>query len=386
MSFVKKILKKIFPIVFLKKCFLWYNKIKLKTLDVLFYPHYKVPQNFVLKDNYLIPVQEYKIPFSKKLPPSVNSYFKFWETWKDREYLVQLKCTCIIEPTTGWSFVKRNKLVPESLGLGHAPHVKKPGLFDFFLRKRRTIRLSKIVSLRDTGEENYFHFYNDIISKIFFLKNANIDLSDYTFIVHERLWQKKYFQSFLNSSEYLRSLKWHVQMDEFIEAEESIFCKPLTHRPEIFKEITSLISMGRNEKERRIYLKRSRSRLRYIENEKEVEDVLANLGFQVVDAALLSLEEQVLLFSSVRFLVAIHGAGLTNIIFRNGKPLTILEIFPYPENNCLPFHYIMLAQQNNYRYNTLIGERSNRNFSGGFRVDPEKLRDEVMQILKYDEA
>ncbi|GAL83787.1 hypothetical protein MYP_1015 [Sporocytophaga myxococcoides] len=386
MSFVKRILKKLFPIVFLKECFLWYNKIKLRTLDALFYPHYKISEDSFLRDFYLIPVQEYKISLIKELSSSVTPYFKFWELWKDHEYIVHLQKPCVIEPATGWAFVEGNKLVSESLGLGHAPHVRKPGLFSFFIKKRRTTKFSKIVSLRDTGEDNYFHFYNDVIGKIFFLKNEGIDLNDYTFIVHEKLWEKNYFQSIYNSSTFLKSLKWHVQKDDFVEANESIFCKPLTHKPEIFQEISSQVLREFSQAGRRIYLKRSRSRLRFVENEEEIENVLINLGFQVVDAALLNLEEQVRLFSSVRFLVAIHGAGLTNIFFRQGQPLSMLEIFPYPENGCLPFHYIMLAQQNKFRYNAMIGERSSRNFSGGFNVNPVKLKEEVIRILEYDET
>jgi capsular polysaccharide biosynthesis protein len=47
-----------------------------------------------------------------------------------------------------------------------------------------------------------------------------------------------------------------------------------------------------------------------------------------VDAAALSHPEQIELFRSVRYLVAEHGAGIMNILFRQEAPLSLLELFP----------------------------------------------------------
>ena len=39
------------------------------------------------------------------------------------------------------------------------------------------------------------------------------------------------------------------------------------------------------------------------------------------------MEEKIELFSKIRHLVAIHGAGLTNVIYRRDAPLSLIEIY-----------------------------------------------------------
>jgi capsular polysaccharide biosynthesis protein len=63
-------------------------------------------------------------------------------------------------------------------------------------------------------------------------------------------------------------------------------------------------------------------------NQEEVEAFLNSNGFETVDAAGLSHAEQIKLFAGVRHLVAEHGSGVANILFRRGAPLSVLEMFP----------------------------------------------------------
>jgi capsular polysaccharide biosynthesis protein len=65
----------------------------------------------------------------------------------------------------------------------------------------------------------------------------------------------------------------------------------------------------------RVYLQRAHDRVRKVENEAEVMQALAQYGFTTVDAAVLTFEDQVKLFSGCEVLVGVHGAGLTNCLF-----------------------------------------------------------------------
>ena len=65
----------------------------------------------------------------------------------------------------------------------------------------------------------------------------------------------------------------------------------------------------------RIYITRSGEQLRRVENEDHVISTLQGLGFEVVDPRTLSFTEQVRVFSGCKFLVSVHGAGLTNCVF-----------------------------------------------------------------------
>ena len=68
--------------------------------------------------------------------------------------------------------------------------------------------------------------------------------------------------------------------------------------------------------------------MRCLANATDVETAVEELGFEVVDTADMPATEQVELFSQTSVLVAIHGAGLTNIIHRAGRPMTIVELCP----------------------------------------------------------
>lgn len=65
----------------------------------------------------------------------------------------------------------------------------------------------------------------------------------------------------------------------------------------------------------RIYLSRSKSSRRKIVNENEVTDILKAYSFNIIHNEDYSFYEQVELYSYAKFLISVHGAGLTNMLF-----------------------------------------------------------------------
>ena len=90
--------------------------------------------------------------------------------------------------------------------------------------------------------------------------------------------------------------------------------------------------------------------------------------------------EQIELFSMCRYLISIHGAGLTNMIYRHRNPMTILEIIQ--PSAYIPFHYITLAHQYNYSYDIILGEKGNLHNQGGFRVNPAHFSINLEAMMK----
>ncbi len=79
------------------------------------------------------------------------------------------------------------------------------------------------------------------------------------------------------------------------------------------------------EPHRLIYISRKDALYRKIVNEKNVEDYLRSVGFEIIQMSELSFLEQVRTCAEAKIVVAPHGAGLSNIIFcQNAK---ILEMF-----------------------------------------------------------
>lgn len=100
---------------------------------------------------------------------------------------------------------------------------------------------------------------------------------------------------------------------------------------------------------RKIYLSRSLSG-RGPENEKEIEAAVSKMGFAIVHAEKISVAEQADLFSGVEFIIAPHGAGLSNLLYT--QPGTkLIEIFDKAylfgafylrsANNRMPYHPIL---------------------------------------------
>lgn len=373
---MKRLLKKLFPIVLLKKAFLIYNKIKIKTLDKVIFPEYHLqPEEFFLKRDValydLLNIRE------EKLSASVRSRLQLWHGWTQDEYLLSLETSCCIEPKQGWAFSK-GKLVYPSLGFSRAEYIHKPDFWKWRFSQKKMIILERAISLRDTGEENYFHFYNDVLAKLCFFEEK-VDLSfSIPIIISDKLYQKPYFQYFLKNSSLLSGRQWVVQNDEYIEVQHCYFCKPLTHTKAYLDKIAASVKKVPYEPNfsDKVFLTRHPKRLRYIANMAEVENMCARLGIRVIDTDTLTLEEQIALFSNTSLLIGIHGAGLVNMIYGAESIQKIIEIFP--PSSYIPFHYIMLAHLYGFEYDAVLGETYDK--LGGFTVDLKSLEEKLLSV------
>ena len=378
MQIIKTILKRIFPRPFLKEAFLIYNKVRIHTIDKVLFPEYLIDKDKFLEYRTGYPFRENKIKTDSIKDERVKQYMENWNSWTQEEYLLLLKTPCFIEPEYGWAIVPPNKLVYFSLGISRTPFQKKPDLRKF-LRKRNVETLPLAISIRDTGEENYFHFFNDVLTKIFFLKSNGVDVENIPIIISSKLWEKTYFQLYYKQSSLLASIKWIVQDQQYIHCDSVYFCKPLTHRIDLWQLIITPFLKEAKDKPRKIFITRSKNRLRFLENADQIENVFSSIGFEIIDADNYSTEDQIRIFSDAECIAGIHGAGLTNMVYRNGV-CKVFEIFPPPEQGYLPFHYIMLAQMKAFDYQAIIGEKGLVKYSGGFYVEPAKVREQLLQL------
>jgi Glycosyltransferase 61 len=371
---MKQLLKKIFPILWLKKLFLIVNKVKAKTWDRLFFSSYDPAPHEVILYEQKNPFLELAIDLSP-FPEPIRKGFSRWSNpeWTQNQYIIDIQSDQLfIEGKTGWGIIGKRQLIYLSLGFGYAPYVHKPSVAESIFSNRKVVRLDHVVSLRDTGEENYFHFYNDILPKIYLLQDHGRFEEETTLVVSDRLWTKKYFQQFLSLAG-LTHLRWHVQGSEWIKANRATFCKPYTHTYTYFvRSAHVLLGTSIPQPPVRIFLIRTSGSHRFLENEDEVFNTLSPYKFIKVDAASLTLDQQVKLFQSATDVVAVHGAGITNVIFRKDQPLRILELFHAHEY--LPFHYIMLAHLFGFHYQALQGRPGKKSGNGGFYLEPHLVK------------
>jgi hypothetical protein len=75
---------------------------------------------------------------------------------------------------------------------------------------------------------------------------------------------------------------------------------------------------------RKLYVTRRNAKVRRLTNEDEVADYLSERGFDVVALETLPQREQIKRFAEAQFVVAQHGAGLTNLLY--ARDASVLEI------------------------------------------------------------
>jgi hypothetical protein len=379
----KTLLKEVFPLLLLRQVRLYINNLRIKTIDKVIFPEHPFTQNDFIVHRYEYPFNLYPVA-SAHLPAQLREQFTVKNAdWTQDEYLLIYDKPCIIEPLHGWALTTENNLIYPSLGFSRVPYLGKPNRRIKQAQHDNLEEYPELVSLRDTGEENYYHFYNDVLAKLFFLEEK-VGLSpNVPLLISRKLYEKSFFKYFLTHP-YLSQRRWIVQDEQCIRSHRTYFCKPLTHTPQYYTRILDLIRPeDRNTigtRDIKLFITRNPKRLRFIENNAEVEAVCKEFGFVSVDFDDLTLPEQIRLVGQARYLVAIHGAGLTNMLFRNGHPLSLLEIFPPAEY--YPFHYVIMANQLNYQYDGLVGQPGKQPFSGGFRVDLAELRQHLDSMFQ----
>jgi len=305
------------------------------------------------------------------------------------EYISKLPFKTLIEPEYGWIIKDFNHIFIDSLSYGTtniAPSFKNLIKTKFFERENIK-KVELVISLRDTGEDSYFHFYNDILNKIVLLNEFNVD-KNIPLVISKKLYQKHFFKDIVKRCS-LKDRKWLIQDNFYLESKEVIYCKTLPHDKDHYYKLLNLLNIPypNLNTNKRIFLTRNPLRGRYIENIDEIIEIVKNYNFEIVDTENMSIDEQINLFSNCRSVIGLHGAGLTNIIFRRGAPLSLLEIFP-PEH--IPPHYYWLALIFNYKYDGIVGsyknlKQDNKNFISQkkpYYLDPDIFVSKLEKLEK----
>ncbi|MBE9199408.1 MULTISPECIES: glycosyltransferase family 61 protein [unclassified Nodularia (in: cyanobacteria)] len=95
--------------------------------------------------------------------------------------------------------------------------------------------------------------------------------------------------------------------------------------------------------QKRIYISRQKAKARRVVNEKLLEPLLNEFGFQILICEQLSLAEQVQLFSNAEAIAGPHGAGLINMMYARCR-IPIAEI---AFSATVPCYFIMARQLGN---------------------------------------
>jgi hypothetical protein len=296
--------------------------------------------------------------------------------------------TAYIEPKFGYIVTEHGTLIEDSMttNLGIIAEPWKQGLpspseFRDATKKgsHRVIHHPKIISLRHLWEWNYYHFYVDILSRLRALDDAGIDKS-IPLALGNYADDVAFVKQIIGIGS-LASRNWVLPGHDFVSADEVYYCRTQQSWKARLSYPVSLMNLPRpNLSSRdRIFLVRPLAATRRILNQPEIEPVISKYGFRTVDTSQMSVKDQIDLFADARHLIAVHGAGMVNVIYRQGAPLSVLELRPDVYNvEC------MQDINKDYGYYTdILGGKSDSSEAqhANFTVDPATLEQKIVEML-----
>lgn len=323
-------------------------------------------------------------PFKSQTPnfleKEVNDSYNYDNNkWVHTEYIKNLKKNIIIEPDYLYCITDFNKIISTS---AFYPNLK-PSLPRYFLSllRKKQIKIPQAILFDGQVGLNYFHFFSDVLSKIWLIKKIE-NYKNIPLIIGEMLYNTKYFQYLLTHSE-LKKFNWIIQKrNQYITVVDIYFIKPMPFKNEYFEKTNAMLLKHQNQNRvKKIFLNRSVKSGRYIDNFHEIEPILKKYNFEIIDTDNKTLDFQVNLFYSTKYIISIHGAGQTNIIFSD-KSLRFLEINPC---NRISSHYYWLSKELNINYyDVILGDiLTNVNIypEKGFYLEPKKLENAILRML-----
>jgi capsular polysaccharide biosynthesis protein len=131
-----------------------------------------------------------------------------------------------------------------------------------------------------------------------------------------------------------------------------------------------------------IYISRRDAATRRLVNETELEEALIERGFVSVAAGELSFIEQVRFFAKARLVVALHGAGLTNLAYA-APGVSLIEIMPsFWKNPCFEKVTAIMGGA----YASVLGEAVEFNGKTHLEVDVAEITRVVDEVLTFRSA
>jgi capsular polysaccharide biosynthesis protein len=219
----------------------------------------------------------------------------------------------------------KNKILIESFARpSNFQEWKKRSIVKVYLQNfllRTNTKRQNVLWITDDWSNNYFHWFclalPILVTYPEYLRSSILLLPD-------KLRDLDYV---------LSSLKiFGIENFEFINKNEVVICDKLIlpkfytkfglfNKPVIQKIRQKFVdsAAGSNETEsesfERIYITRRKAVQRKLLNDEEIIAILEDYDFKVICAEDYSLEEKISFFKSSKYLISIHGAGLTNMLF-----------------------------------------------------------------------
>jgi len=303
--------------------------------------------------NHIVEIIKIHDPLIAKynFPDNYPIHFRRDKTFEKR-YIYILKNVCV-SVSSGMAWLPEGYILQESVGSLRRIMGWGSTLHELFLPTKTLYIQEPIVVCPPTG---YFHWLFEIMPNVL---HALSTISNAKILVPEK--SPKYLLDALEllfgSNDYYKKVliaRNIVRVSNLIMPQVEVY-SGFVHPGDIKKlravlkaKIVPIESIAKES----VYVSRSWIPKRRLINEEELEEKLRGLGFDIVHCENMLFRDQIALFSSAKFIVGSHGAGLSNMVWA-GSPCEVLEIFP---NNMFNDCYARLAVSLGFNYDYLACE------------------------------
>jgi len=249
-------------------------------------------------------------------------------------------------------------------------------VFKSYIHKPQ-VRKECLATIAFYGSSGYFHWIFDSLPRLKLLEDV-IDKIDYLIVPYNL---KRFHLETLNLSGFPEEKLLKVKDGTHLLC-ENLYVPSLLCRPKLASDFLreNFTPEDVAEPHRLIYISRKDALYRKIINEKEVEDYLREIGFEIVQMSELSLLESVKVCAEARIVIAPHGANLSNTVFcKNAK---ILEIF---SPSYIDKAYWIIANHVGNEYYYLLGEDEPGNSPPqwrNFEIDMETFKETLDRMME----
>jgi len=239
--------------------------------------------------------------------------------------------------------------------------------------------IEKGIWITNEKSNRYFHWMLDVGQRIqivteYLEKNK---LIEYKLLIPQKYFENDYVKSIINLYKIDYILIDDKKLYKIRELLIPFQLAPSgNYNPEVVKAIrntfyNSIVKANILISDRKIWITRQNSRLRKIKNFDEIEKILTNFGFEIVDFDTMNFSEQIITVMQADTIGGIHGGGLANMLFLK-KDKKVIEIRGINDqfNNC----YFSLASALNLKYYYFLASvKDNDFYHNDYEVDREKF-------------
>lgn len=282
------------------------------------------------------------------LPAFAKDILGDWRREVDLEGILKFDRPCTVDPKMGIVFVGGRVVWGSSDAM-----LRERGPRFLSHLGRAQERLPAAILLHHIYGDNYFHFLSIVVAKAAVAEREGL-AKDIPFLVPEKTAATRFFRDaaalglfgarriivqpkrkvFAVDEAYaIRGFDCHLPYFEWA-CERMRVPERAPDRPGVF------IARGKNAPNARVF-----------RNQADIDRAVKEHGLESFDPMEHPLKDQIARFAAAPMIVAGHGAGLTNMMFRRTNPCHVVEIFS--PNFGTP-HYYMMASQRGFDYSPVL--------------------------------